>query len=41
MGIKGASVLCAHKPFDLVKGTVIDSMHCVFLGVMSKTLIPL
>ena len=41
MGIKGASILRAHEPFDLVKGTVIDSMHCVFLGVMSKTLIPL
>ena len=29
MGIKGASILCAHKPFDLVKGMVIDTMQCV------------
>ena len=37
-GIKGASVLCAHKHFDLCKGVVIDVMHCVFLGVVAKGL---
>ena len=41
MGITGISVLAAHPPFDLVKGVVVDAMHCVFLGVMAKTLIPL
>ena len=41
MGIMGISVLAAHPPFDLVKGVVVDAMHCVFLGVMAKTLIPL
>ena len=38
MGIKGASALCAHKSFDLSQGCVIDYMHCVCLGVVSKTL---
>ena len=38
MGIKGATVLCTHRSFDLVNGVVIDSMHCVFLGVIGKTL---
>ena len=38
-GIKGASVLAAHKHFDLSKGAVIDVMHCVFLGVMEKNLL--
>lgn len=32
------SILAAHKHFDLCKGTVIDVMHCVFLGVIAKTL---
>ena len=40
MGVKGASVLLAHRPFNVVAGVVVDAMHCVFLGVMSKTLIP-
>ena len=40
MGIKGASVLCVHKPFDLGTGVVIDAMHCVFLGVVGKQLLP-
>ena len=26
-----------HKPFDLIKGFVIDDLHCLFLGV-TKTL---
>ena len=34
-------MLVSHRPFNLVKGIVIDAMHCVFLGVMAKTLIPL
>ena len=38
MGIKGASILCIHKPFDLCAGMVVDAMHCVFLGVMAKTM---
>ena len=33
-GIKGASVLFLHKPFDVVKGVGIDS----FLGVVSDLL---
>ena len=40
MGIKGASVLCVHKPVDLGTGVVIDAMHCVFLGVVRKQLLP-
>lgn len=37
-GIKGASILCSHRPFDLCTGVVIDVMHCVFLGVIGKGL---
>ena len=40
MGIKEASALCVHKPFDLGTGVVIDAMHCVFLGVVGKQLLP-
>lgn len=32
-GIKGASVFLLFKPFDLVKGFVIDWMHSLCLGV--------
>lgn len=39
-GIKGASVFLLFKPFDLVKGFVIDWMHSVCLGV-TKSLINL
>lgn len=39
-GIFGASVLCLHKPLDLVKAVVIDDLHCLFLGV-TKHLIAL
>ena len=39
-GIKGASVFLLFKPFDLVKGFVIDWMHSVCLGV-SKSLLNL
>ena len=38
MGIKGASVLCTQPSFDLSTGVVIDVMHCVFLGLVEKTL---
>ena len=38
-GVKGASALCVHRHFDLCKGVVVDVMHCVFLGVISKTLL--
>jgi len=27
------SVICVHKPFNLVQGFVIDMLHCVFQGV--------
>ena len=37
-GVKGASVLCSHKHFDLSTGMVIDVMHCVFLGIMARLL---
>ena len=37
-GIKGASVLCTQRSFDLSTGVVIDVMHCVFLGLVEKTL---
>ena len=40
-GLKGASALAAHKHFNLSTGAVIDVMHCVFLGVMDKTLMTL
>ena len=33
-GVKGCCVLSLHKPFNLVKGIVIDSMHTVFLRVV-------
>lgn len=39
-GIKGASVFLLFKPFDLVKGFVVDWMHSVCLGV-SKSLMNL
>lgn len=39
-GIKGASVFLLFKPFDLVKGFVVDWMHSVCLGV-TKSLINL
>jgi hypothetical protein len=38
MGIKGASVLCTQPSFNLCTGVVVDVMHCVFLGVIEKTL---
>ena len=38
MGIKGASVLCTQPSFDLSTGVAVDAMHCVFSGVVEKTL---
>ena len=38
MAIKGASVLCTQPSFNLYTGVVIDVMHCVFLGLMEKSL---
>ena len=38
MGIKGASVLLLHSPFDIVKGVAIDSLHVFFLGIVSDLL---
>jgi hypothetical protein len=32
-GVKGASVLCLHHPFDLARGCVIDNLHTLYLGV--------
>ncbi len=37
-GIKGATVLFLHRPFDVVKGIGIDSLHIIFLGVVSDLL---
>ncbi|XP_035662855.1 uncharacterized protein LOC118406704 [Branchiostoma floridae] len=39
-GIKGASVFCLHRPFDLGQGFVVDWMHCAPMGVV-KALINL
>lgn len=36
-GIKGASVFLLFKPFDLVKGFVVDWMHSVCLGSVKIT----
>ena len=38
MGVLEASVLCLHDPLDLVKGFVIDDLHCLFLGVTKHML---
>ena len=34
-GVKGACVVFMHPLFDVVKGVVIDELHCVFLGVVT------
>ena len=34
LGVKGLCVLACHRPFNLVKGVVIDPMHTVFLRVV-------
>ena len=37
-GIKGASIFCAHKLFDLSKGFAIDDLHILFLGITENLL---
>ena len=37
-GVKNATVLALHKPFDICRGMVIDVLHCLFLGVSLKLL---
>lgn len=37
--MEGVSILCMQKSFDLSKGAVINVMHSVFLGIVSKQLI--
>jgi len=37
-GVKGASILALHSPFNLCRGVVIDSLHCLFLGVVLQLL---
>lgn len=32
--MKGASVFCLHKPFDLSKGFAIDDLHTIYLGIV-------
>ena len=39
--MKAASALSAHPHFDLCRGVVVDIMHCVYLGVLAKTLMGL
>ena len=33
VGIKGATVLSLHRPYDISKGIAVDDLHAVFLGV--------
>lgn len=33
MGVKGPSIFATQPGFDVVKGFVIDPLHCVFQGV--------
>lgn len=37
-GIKGASVLFMHSPFDIAKGLAVDSLHVIFLGITKDLL---
>ena len=32
-GVKGPSILAVHRPFNLVKGVVVDDLHGIYLGV--------
>ncbi len=34
-GVNGPSLLCLHKPFNLVDGFVIDMLHCVSWSICS------
>ena len=38
MGIKGASIVCIHRPFDLSKGVAIDDLHALLLGSVNDLL---
>ena len=33
VGIKGATVLSLHRPYDVSKGIAIDDLHAIFLGI--------
>ena len=35
-GFKSANILAVHQPIDICRGVVIDSLHCVYLGVTYK-----
>lgn len=37
-GVRGASIFCIHTPFDLVKGTVVDGLHAICIGVVHQLL---
>lgn len=32
-GVKGASILSLHQPFDLALGCTVDNLHTLYLGV--------
>ncbi len=36
--MKSATILSLHTPFDICEGVVIDSLHCLYLGVSLKLL---
>jgi hypothetical protein len=38
VGIKGATVLSLHRPYDPSKGIAIDDLHAIFLGITSNLL---
>ena len=38
VGIKGATVLSLHRPYDPSKGITIDDLHTIFLGIASNML---
>ena len=37
-GIKGASVVFMHSPFDIAKVIAVDSLHVIFLGITKDLL---
>ena len=34
--LQSANILAVHQPIDICRGVVIDSLHCVYLGVTYK-----
>ena len=32
--MKGLTVLFRHKPYNVVAGVAVDSLHCLYLGVV-------